>query len=314
LADPYLLGSAAGASLGVVVVLAMGGLVGWLVPLASASAVQRVGLVGAAFGGALIGVGLTVLLARGAHDTLRLLLAGIVVGIALARPGGVARVAWGKLAHEVLLGRGIVLLVGASYFVIHGLVLYKWRLTKLIEKDGSRFDDRLGPYMFCVLLVAVVVSLLATAAYDPDPFTCAWAVSSCPSFPSRGDLAAIRALGTLPAGLGARAQTLHASLGVGLASGALMLASGSTVARRGVGAACTGAGAGLTGSPCGSSPMASPIAATGASKNGKSSLLPTSTASGSPVSRYTRPLRAWYGSNSAPPNNCRTDDMAFTTA
>jgi len=39
-------------------------------------------------------------------------------------------------------------------------------------------------------------------------------------------LAAIRALGVLPAGLGARAQTLHASLGVGLASGVLMLASG----------------------------------------------------------------------------------------
>jgi PPP family 3-phenylpropionic acid transporter len=39
-------------------------------------------------------------------------------------------------------------------------------------------------------------------------------------------LAAIRALGALPAGLGARAQTLHASMGVGLASGALMLASG----------------------------------------------------------------------------------------
>lgn len=37
---------------------------------------------------------------------------GIVVGIALARTGGSARVAWGKLAHEVLLGRGIVLLVG----------------------------------------------------------------------------------------------------------------------------------------------------------------------------------------------------------
>jgi hypothetical protein len=37
---------------------------------------------------------------------------GIVVGIALARAGGRARVAWGKLAHEVLLGRGIVLLVG----------------------------------------------------------------------------------------------------------------------------------------------------------------------------------------------------------
>jgi hypothetical protein len=37
---------------------------------------------------------------------------GIIVGIALARTGGNARVAWGTLAHEVLLGRGIVLLVG----------------------------------------------------------------------------------------------------------------------------------------------------------------------------------------------------------
>jgi len=37
---------------------------------------------------------------------------GIVVGIALARTGGSARVAWGRLAHEVLLGKGIVLLAG----------------------------------------------------------------------------------------------------------------------------------------------------------------------------------------------------------
>jgi hypothetical protein len=34
------------------------------------------------------------------------------VGIALARVGGPSRVAWGRLAHEVLLGKGIVLLVG----------------------------------------------------------------------------------------------------------------------------------------------------------------------------------------------------------
>jgi len=37
---------------------------------------------------------------------------GIVVGIFLARTGGASRVAWGTLAHEVLLGRGIVLLAG----------------------------------------------------------------------------------------------------------------------------------------------------------------------------------------------------------
>lgn len=37
---------------------------------------------------------------------------GIVVGIALARTGGPMRVAWGKLAHEVLLGKGVLLLAG----------------------------------------------------------------------------------------------------------------------------------------------------------------------------------------------------------
>lgn len=46
-------------------------------------------------------------------------------------------------------------------------------------------------------------------------------------------LAAIRALGALPSGLGARAQTLHSSLGVGLASGALLLASGPLYAALG---------------------------------------------------------------------------------
>lgn len=37
---------------------------------------------------------------------------GIVVGIALARLAQPGRVAWGRLAHEVLLGKGIVLLAG----------------------------------------------------------------------------------------------------------------------------------------------------------------------------------------------------------
>ncbi len=86
LADPYLLGSAAGASLGVVAVLAAGTLAGSAaaaLPAETAAALQRVGIVGAAFAGALLGVGLTVVLARGAQQTLRLLLAGIVVGVLL---------------------------------------------------------------------------------------------------------------------------------------------------------------------------------------------------------------------------------------
>jgi hypothetical protein len=56
LADPYLLGSAAGAGLGVVLVLAAGGLLGVSLGRRADRALLRLGLVGAAFVGALGGV------------------------------------------------------------------------------------------------------------------------------------------------------------------------------------------------------------------------------------------------------------------
>jgi iron complex transport system permease protein len=84
LADPYLLGSAAGAGLGVTLVLAAGGLAGTSVGLASADLLLRVGLVGAAFAGALAGVVLTVALSGGAARPMVLLLSGVVVGVLMA--------------------------------------------------------------------------------------------------------------------------------------------------------------------------------------------------------------------------------------
>ncbi len=78
LADPYLLGSASGAALGVAVALALFG--------ASTLATQwlvRLGLTGAAFLGAVLGVALTLMLAKGVQQTLRLLLAGVIVGVVL---------------------------------------------------------------------------------------------------------------------------------------------------------------------------------------------------------------------------------------
>ena len=78
LADPFLLGSASGASLGVAVALALFGVspyaTEWLV---------RLGLTGAAFVGAVAGVLLTLTLAKGVQHTLRLLLAGVIVGVVL---------------------------------------------------------------------------------------------------------------------------------------------------------------------------------------------------------------------------------------
>ncbi|NDP39137.1 MAG: iron ABC transporter permease [Rhodoferax sp.] len=78
LADPYLLGSASGASLGVALALILFGVspfaTQWLV---------RLGLTSAAFAGAVGAVLLTLLLAQGVQHTLRLLLAGVIVGVVL---------------------------------------------------------------------------------------------------------------------------------------------------------------------------------------------------------------------------------------
>ena len=78
LADPYLLGSASGASLGVALAMMLFGVsplaIHWL---------ARIGLTGAAFIGAVLAVLLTLTLAKGVQHTLRLLLAGVVVGVVL---------------------------------------------------------------------------------------------------------------------------------------------------------------------------------------------------------------------------------------
>ena len=84
LADPYLLGSASGAALGVAwslvawsTVSAAGGVLAW------GGVSIKLGMTGVAFIGALGAVLLTVALARGVQHTLRLLLAGVVVGVVL---------------------------------------------------------------------------------------------------------------------------------------------------------------------------------------------------------------------------------------
>lgn len=78
LADPYLLGSASGASLGVGAYLSLFGGSAWAMTWW-----MGLGLTGAAFVGAVLAVLLTLLLARGVQQTLRLLLAGVVVGVVL---------------------------------------------------------------------------------------------------------------------------------------------------------------------------------------------------------------------------------------
>ncbi len=139
LADPYLLGSAAGASLGVVMVLAASALAGHAISLATADGIARFGLVGAAFIGALVGVMLTLMLARGAQQTTRLLLSGVVVGVVMTAVADLLTAA----APEALRGKQVFMLGTTGFLgwestliLAIGLALTlppAWRLSRTLD-------------------------------------------------------------------------------------------------------------------------------------------------------------------------------------
>ncbi len=106
LADPYLLGSASGATLAIVLALAAGGLVGLPIGITATAWLLKLGLVGAAFLGAMAGITLTLVLAKGTSRPTVLLLAGVVVGVLL---GAVANLLM-LLSPEALRGAQIFLL------------------------------------------------------------------------------------------------------------------------------------------------------------------------------------------------------------
>jgi iron complex transport system permease protein len=119
LADPYLLGSAAGAGLGVVLVLAAGSAAGASIGLATAGALLQVGLVGAAFIGALAGVTLTLLLAGGAGRPLSLLLCGVVVGVLLTAVSDLVML----VSPEAMRGKQIFLLGTTGFLGWHSALV-----------------------------------------------------------------------------------------------------------------------------------------------------------------------------------------------
>ena len=178
LADPYLLGSASGAALGVVLVLAASALVGQVggqvggqvISLASANALARFGLVSAAFAGALLGVLLTLTLARGAQQTTRLLLAGVVVGVVLAALSDLVTSA----VPDALRGRQAFMLGSTGFLgwsscvaLALGLVLalpLGWRLARTLDALTLGHDSAasLGLALPQIRLALVCALALAT--------------------------------------------------------------------------------------------------------------------------------------------------------
>ncbi|MDT8991772.1 iron ABC transporter permease [Curvibacter sp. APW13] len=182
LADPYLLGSASGASLGVALALAaLGGGAGMLgggsmmngavaVSLFSSSVWVRLGLTGAAFAGAVLAVLLTLLLSRGVGHTLRLLLAGVVVGVVL-----------GAMTHLVLLVSPDSL-QAMQAFMLGSTAFVGWTAASLMA----------GVWLLCVLAAWLLARVL-----DGLSLGDATAVSlGLPVAPMRAALVAVLALAT----------------------------------------------------------------------------------------------------------------------
>lgn len=137
LADPYLLGSASGASLAVALVLAWVG----LSPTAEGWAL-RLGLTGAAFVGAFAAVLMTLVLARGVHHSLRLLLAGVVVGVVL----GAAKELVLLAAPQIMRAMQAFMLGTTGFLAWNGvgLLLVLLGLCLAVALAGSRVLDALS--------------------------------------------------------------------------------------------------------------------------------------------------------------------------
>ena len=172
LADPYLLGSAAGAGLGVVLVLAAGGLIGQQIGGAAAAAALRLGLVGAAFAGALAGMVLTLTLARGAARPMTLLLAGVVVGVMLTALADLVI----QLSPEALRGKQVFLMGTTSFFGWPSVVVLATALALALPLAtrlagaldalvlGEATAASLGLALAQLRLVLVAIMALATGA------------------------------------------------------------------------------------------------------------------------------------------------------
>ncbi|HVZ89667.1 MAG TPA: iron ABC transporter permease [Polyangia bacterium] len=170
LADPYLLGSASGAVLGVVLVLAAAALGGHAFSVATADTVARFGLVGAAFAGAVLGVLLTLSLARGAQETMRLLLAGVIVGVVLSAVSDLVTSA----APESLRGKQAFLLGSTGFLGWQSCVVMAvglavtlpvaWRLSRVLDALtlGTETAISLGVALGRVRLALVAALALAT--------------------------------------------------------------------------------------------------------------------------------------------------------
>ena len=167
LADPYLLGSASGASLGVALLLAALG----VSPLA-ADWSALLGSTGAAFAGAVLAVLLTLVLARGVEHSVRLLLAGVVVGMVLGAVSSLVMIAAPQTLRAMqafmlgttgFLGWSAVQLLATALLVCLTAALAFGRVLDALTL-GEATAQSLGLPMVSARAVLIAAMALATGA------------------------------------------------------------------------------------------------------------------------------------------------------
>jgi iron complex transport system permease protein len=179
LADPYLLGSASGAALAVALAFAGMGAAGLASGSGGAALAQaaspwlaRLGLTGAAFVGALGGVLLTLTLAQGVQQTMRLLLAGVVVGyllgalrdlVQLANPDVLQAMQGYALGMTGFVGWGAC---GVMAALLAPLLLAAWLMARVLDALtlGEATAQSLGLPLAPLRALLIGVVALATAA------------------------------------------------------------------------------------------------------------------------------------------------------
>ena len=179
LADPFLLGSASGAALAVALTyaaLGVGGMVagGGSVALLQAASpwLARLGFTGAAFVGALGGVLLALVLARGVQQTLRLLLAGVVVGFVLGAVRDLVQLAQPDVLQAMQgFTLGVTGFVGWSACAVMALLLaplllVAWALARVLDalSLGEATAVSLGLSLAPLRALLIGVLALATGA------------------------------------------------------------------------------------------------------------------------------------------------------
>ena len=169
LADPFLLGSASGASLAVALVLAFYAGASRALPLEEAGWLVQLGLTGAGFLGAVCGVLLTLMLAKGVQHTMRLLLAGVIVGVvlgaikelvALASPGILQAMQVYTLGSTGFIGWSACILL---LVVLLPCMAVAWGLSRVLDGLALGEATALSLGLPLVPMRAALVAILALA-------------------------------------------------------------------------------------------------------------------------------------------------------